>query len=350
MQKQILNFALFLTAFQLRAQSEIQIPSINDSTVARYRYEEKVHQYALIPSGTSINQIDLSERDRLKPLDFHRLTCLGINQNSEPYYQTQNLSSTTLENWMQLAYLQILAPSGNYGFDSIGNRKYHFPHTEAEMLNFQFEANEIAQNGFQPILLFWPNKRDPFVAEAQNQGAILSNLPEEAFKLSDGSQETIIEPASKIIRTRYTLDSTEYEITKQYTLYAPYGYVPLWEERKEHRLDLAYPVTFVQKSTYYNHVIEDLENRIEKYTDKAYLEVYPNPVEGEFEIVMRGIPDAQVSQIQVRDHLGNIIQTYLNPTVNQDILHLDGSNYPNGVLILIVQTQLGLFAETFTKI
>jgi hypothetical protein len=348
------TFLLLLIAFSLspilKAQSENYPNFINDSTQARYRFEEKVYQSATIPSGTLIEEIDISERDLLKPMEFHRLVCTGINNQSEPYFQAINIKASALEDWMHLPDIQLMSPTGSFGFDSTGQQEYYFPNNASENQTMLEEISDLQQNGFRPIMMFFPSKRDPDIQAAINDGASLQHLPFNAFQLSLNGNVVRIEPNEKKVYRRYLIDSVQYEVNTQYTLFAPYGYVPLWEEEKYYRLDLSHPVTFTKTTTFHNHVIEDLNNLIEKYTDKAHLEVYPNPVEDQFEILLRGIPDAQVSQVQVRDHLGNIIQTYPNPIVSQDIISIDGSAYPNGVLILIVQTQAGLFSQTFTKI
>lgn len=350
MKKSYLLWGLTLVYGTLHAQGEHFPNFINDSTVARYRFEERVHQNATMPSGTTIEQIDISERDLLKPMDFHRIVCTGVNNQSEPFYQTFNIQASTLEDWMHFPDIQLISPSGSYGFDSTGQQEFYFPNNAAEEQGMLEEISYLQQTGFQPIMMFFPSKRDPEIQEALNAGAHFQSLANNAFRLSLNGNVLEVDPAEKTVLHRYVIDSIQYEVNTQYTLYAPYGYVPLWEEEKHYRLDLSQPVTFIKTSTFHNHVIEDQNHFIEKYTDKAHLEIYPNPVEGAFEILLRGIPEAQVSQVQVRDHLGNIIQTHLNPSVNQDLISLDGSSYPSGILILIVQTQAGLFSETFTKI
>lgn len=340
----------YLFSLSLIAQTENPVSYINDSTIARYRYELIQHLYAQVPSGTNIQQVHFSERDLLKPIIRHQIITTGINNAFEPFYQIQNLKSTVLEDWMSVPELQLITPSGSFGFDSVGKQSYYFTNNEEENQDISNQTQAFATEGFQPIMLFFPTKRDAFVQEAQNQGAVLYDLPQNAFKLSMPEEELIIEPNEKRISHHYIQDSTQIESLIEYTLYAPYGYVPIWEKEKKWRLDLLHPVTFVTQTSYFNHVIEDLNSRIEKYTDKAYLEIYPNPIEEDFEVILRGIPEAQISQLQVRDHLGNIIQTHINPTVNQDIIHLNASSYPAGVLILIVYSQYGVYTETFTKI
>jgi len=323
---------------------------INDSSIARYRYEERIIERAEIPSGTDIEQIDLRERDLLQSRKTRRNISIGINSAHQIFQLNENIFSTPLESWIPRPDYQFISPHASYGYDSLGDEVYKFPHNPEELLIHQQTAQAISQRGFQPIMLFFPNRRDSLIQEIVNQGALLLELPHEAFKIIQNGQEVLFKPDEKTIAYQFQWDSLEFEIKREYRLFSPYGYVPVYEEERQHRRDHDHPVTFVRTSTFHNHVIEDLAHQIPKYTELAHIEVYPNPVEDQFEILLRGIPEAQVSQIQVRDHLGNVIQTYLNPAVNQDIIALNGASYPSGVLIIIIQTQHGLYSETFSKI
>ncbi|QNR24974.1 T9SS type A sorting domain-containing protein [Croceimicrobium hydrocarbonivorans] len=342
------SLGIFLASLSLSAQNSGNY--FNDSTSARYRYDLESHQYATIPGGTSINDLDPLEKELLKPLwDIQKISS-GINSSNEPYYEIQNVRNSSIENWLSKPYRQLLTPAGSYGFDSLGNEVYYFPNNPIENLDMQDQVNQIQSDGFQPIMMFFPTKRDDFVQEALDQGATMLNHEDNAFTLILGESEVRIEPETKTIQNRYRIENTQYEVTTAYTLLSPYGYVPIWEKESRQRLDLDHPISLINQRTFRNHVIEDLYDKIEKYTDKAYLQVYPNPVVSEFEIILRGLPEAQVSLIQIRDHFGNILFSYSNPSVDQNIIHLDGSTYPSGVLILLVYTQEGIFTETLTKI
>tara|TARA_R110002050_G_scaffold91753_5_gene192431 strand:+ start:736 stop:1800 length:1065 start_codon:yes stop_codon:yes gene_type:complete len=339
-----------LISQNLIAQSENSFSFINDSTIARYRFEEHQQTFAEVPSGKTIDDIDLLERELLKPLNSKIIITEGVNSSFEPYFEIKNLEEESFEDWIKTPYLQLLAPNGNYGFDSTGVQQYYYPNN-AVVKNDNIELQQLyTSEGFQPIMLFFPNIRDPFVRDAQDAGAILYNLPNNAFKLKNGPNELLISPQNKQISSTVIIDSIWIETITAYTLYAPYGYVPIWEEVRKKRLDLSNPITLVEQRTFSNHVIEDINGIIEKYTDHAHLEVYPNPIQEEYSILLRGIPDAQIAKVQVRDHMGNILQTHLNPTVNQDIINLNAASYPSGILILLVHTQHGLYSVTITKI
>lgn len=346
----LMQIVACLIALPLFAQNEVPLSFINDSTVARYRYDVEERSFATVPIGTSIEDIDLLERDLLKPMHAQQKVSLGVNSYSEPYFEIRNIMGTTVEDWMSIPDLQLLTPQGSYGYDSLGNQIYHFPANDAELNNTADITQSYLDNGFQPIMLFFPNVRDAFVQESVNDGALLTNLPDNAFRLTNGTDEVTYEPKTKTISQSYNIDSSQVEVKTVYSLYAPYGYVPVYESTSITRTDLPNPITRITNRTYSNHVIEDMGGIITKYTDVAHLEVYPNPVSGSYEVIMKGIPEAAVSQVIIRDHLGNIVQTHQNPSVQEDIMVLDASNYPSGVLILQAITQHGLYSTTISKI
>lgn len=323
---------------------------INGQTVARYRFEALKNSYAEIPVGLSIEDLDLRERDYLKPLKHHSIQCLGINNNQEPFFQIENLEMTKLEDWMSPSHLQLITPTKSVSYDSLGAIISEIDHNAAELATIQHTINENNNHGWQPIMMFFPSKHDDFIQEAINGGVHFESFPDHSFKLSSAGHEMIVDPNDRSIVTSYTYENRRYETRTEYMLFAPYGYVPKFEEIRETRLDLPKPITQVSITTFHNHVIEDFGNKVEKYTDAAHIEIFPNPVEGEYEVVLKGIPEAVVSQVQIRDYMGNIVHTHLNPTVFQDLLVLDGSSYPAGPLIILVQTQHGLYSETLTKI
>lgn len=160
----------------------------------------------------------------------------------------------------------------------------------------------------------------------------------------------LINPNDKSIETDQQKDNLHIRSRKEYELFAPYGYVPKYEVRAEQRTDLSHPILRTETQFYHNHVIEDLDGRIQKYTDLAHIEIYPNPIEEEYEVLLKGIPETQVSQIQIRDLMGNLLFTHLNPPVLNDIISLNGSTYNTGPLIILVYTQHGIYSETLSKI
>jgi hypothetical protein len=346
--KLIIVIVVLFPILNIYGQSETLV-SINDSTDARYRYESEEYYSAAIPSEADINDIDILEREELQPRHHITKICIGVNGSYEPYSQTINLKYTEMEEWMEAPYLQIHTPTNSYGFDSIGNQTYSFKNTSAENTSIEAEANFYSTEGFQPIIMFFPSKHDQFVQDAKNGGAIFTLYPDNSFKLTMSGDEMIIDPNNHSIVTDYTLDSMHYYSKIEYDLFAPYGYVPKYEITKSKRVDLPFPIIRTETTLFRNHVIEDITGIIQKYTDKAYIEVFPNPIEGRYEVLLQGIPKAQVSQVQIRDHMGNIIHTHTNPTVSNNLIELDGSSYPAGAIIIIVYTQHGIYTETLMK-
>jgi hypothetical protein len=333
----------------LSAQTENPPSYINDSTVVRFRYEMQEHRFAQVPDGTKIEDIDLQERDLLKPFFEHKIVTEGLNSKSESYFQTRNIETTSLEEWMTCPALQLMSPSGSFGFDSLGQQTYFFPLNPEERSTYVAQTLFNAQEGYQPIMLFFPSVKDPFVPLAQDQGMFLNLLPDNAFELTGLGEELLIEPETKTISRLYQLNNNLIRETVRYRLFAPYGYVPVLKTEERTRQDLPHPVTFISKTLLWNHVVEDPNDLVLKYTDLSYLEVFPNPITADYEVLMKGVPNALVSQVQVRDHLGNIIHTHLNPPFAEGLISLDSSNYNAGVLILLVHTQFGVYNTIITK-
>lgn len=345
---QLYLLTLTLIPFGVIGQIESFSP-INDSTVARYRYEVEERTYAKVPQGTSIDQIDLSEIDRLKPKHEKFKITEGIDGQSQSYFQIETIKADHIEDWLRTPKIRLLTPSGSFGFDEQGVKSYYFPHNDIELNAVNQETQHLANEGYYPLMMFFPNKHHDFVQALIDDGYSFQSLPHNAFKLSYLDEELIFDPEQKSISHTYSIDSTLIEKVTHYTLYAPYGYVPTWETEQRTRQDLPNPVTFVCFKTYSNHVIEDISGEIAKYTDESHIEVFPNPVDDVYEIALIGIPDAQVGQVQIRDQMGNIVFTHTSPQVEGDIIELNAQNYPSGVLILILSTQQGLFATNIIK-
>jgi len=345
----IIALNLLLLCFGAKAQEGLQ-NYINDSTIARYRYQSEYYYRAEIPSGTSIQEIDLLERDELKPQQHKSIICIGVNSSKEPYSQQRNFEMSKLEEWMNPPYLQLMTPTASMGFDSLGNQLYYFKNNGAEISSIEENTYFYSTEGFQPLMLFFPSKHDDFVQDLINAGAHFTLNADNSFKLSLNQNEILVDPNDKSVEFNYYEDNKYIESRVVYSLYAPYGYVPKYEQVRTKRVDLDYPITRVETTLFSNHVIEDMTGLIDKYTDLAHIEIYPNPVETEYEVLLQGIPEAQVSQVQIRDYMGNIIQTHLNPYVENNLMVLDGSTYPVGALIILVYTQYGIYSETLTKI
>ena len=324
--------------------------NINDSTDARYRYELKEYLYAEVPSGTLISDIDIRERDQLKPRFSHSINCIGVNGSMEQYFQLEYEELTKIEDWMETPKIQLLTPTASYGYDSNGQLMYQYDANAANQNERHRETNVYYSEGFQPVMLFFPSKHDPYLQELVDGGALMNINPDNSFSISVGQNQMTIDPNEKSIKQQFSRANVQVDMETRYSLLAPYGYVPSLEIKRSKNLSFASPITQVSVQIFSNHVIEDVTGVIDKYTDLAHLEVFPNPVEHDFEILMRGIPNAQVSQVQIRDYSGNIIQTHWQPNVQQDLIELDASNYPIGPLIILVYTQEGVYTELITKI
>ncbi len=322
---------------------------INDSTTARFRYDMEESTIAIIPNGTSFEDIDILERDLLKPMHSKVKICEGVNANYESYFQVQTIETTHLEDWMSTPDVQLITPRGAHGLSATGETVYQFEHKPIELQDLAQIQSEYATNGYKPLMLYFPSIHDPEVEEAQNHGAYINELPNEAFEIIWTDREVKVEPETQTITEKVTSGDEEIVSTTRYALYAPYGYVMTSQQEVRKRIDLPHPVEFVTQRVYSNHVVEDAGGVIPKYTDLAFIEVHPVPVQNEYEVVLRGIPDAIVSQVQIRDYMGNIIQTHVSPDYSNDIITLDASSYPPGVFILIVQTHQGIYTETITK-
>lgn len=344
-------FALQLFAYAngLKAQTDIT-NLINDSTIVRYRYELEEHLFAEVPAGQNFKDLDLSEKDRLKAIHQKLKICEGINSQNERFFQIEAVQVEHLEDWMSTPTWRLVTPRGSYGYKSSGELDYYFPFSAAELQTAQSQTSNTDNIGYFPILTFFPNKRQAFVQDLITNGFHFNSLAQNSFKLSKGQEVFVFDPENKVISHNYEIDSVAYQKTTHYTLYAPYGYVPIWEVEKSTRTDISNPITFVERRFYSNHVIEDLNAIVKKYTDESHVEIYPNPVSDSYEVALMGVPDAQVGFIQIRDHMGNIVATHNSPTVEGDIISLQANNYPNGVLILIISTQYGIYTTTFTKI
>lgn len=322
---------------------------INDSTIARYRYEVEESTVAQVPDGTKIGDLDYSEKDFLKTLYSHTRVARGVNNSYEVFCQIENVQTTEAEDWMSTPPYQLIAPSGSYGFNETGEVLYHFPLSSPEVQQFRNFSSLYSSEGYRPIMLFFPNIHDEFVEDAEQSGAILYELDNEAFKLVWTDKEILFEPETKTITRWRQGRNREVRTVTKYSLYAPYGYVIGSVQEESTRTDLDRPVTFVTRQLYSNHVIEDESRMIPRYTEQAHIVVHPVPVKGSYDVVFKGMPDVQVSQVQIRDYMGNIVHTHYAPDVDNEMMTLDGSEYPSGVLILIVYTQQGIYTETFTK-
>lgn len=341
--------SLTVVGIILSGSLSAQFNPINDSTSARYRCEVEEYTVATILNLDSIQQIDISERDLLKPMYRHYKMTRGVNAQREPYFQIETLEATELEDWMSSSHYNLLTPAGSYGLTATGEVDYHFKNNTAENQSMAAQIADIESQGFKPLMMNFPNLRSEFVAVAVDNGAIITELANGAFKLTWADKEVSVDPDLKEITTKINFDDEVREVVEGYSLFAPYGYVVSYRFTESTRTDIPNPVTFKTVEGFSNHVIEDLDGFIPKYTENAFIEIYPVPVQGEYDLVFKGVPDAQVSQVLIHDFMGNVVATHFAPSVNYDIMTLDASGYPSGVLIAVVYTQQGVYTQTFTK-
>lgn len=326
-----------------------QINPINDSTISRYRCEVEEYTVSTVISLDSVQELDVLERELFQPSYRHYEMTKGVNAQYHSYFQIETWEATHLEEWMSHSEFTLLTPFGSYGINALGEKEFQLPHKSIELQDFEAERMLNQQNGFQPVMMFFPNRRSEMVSNALSNGALLTELSGDAFKLTWTDIEVEIDPELQEITQIITHDDEVEKIVEGYELFAPYGYVVSYRYTETTRTDIASPMTFKKVQRFSNHVIEDQNNLIPKYTDQALIEVYPVPVNGEYEIVFKGVPDAQVSQVLIHDFMGNIVATHLSPQVVHDVIQLDASTYPSGVLIAVVYTQQGVYTETFTK-
>ena len=120
--------------------------------------------------GLKLEDIDLSERDRLKSIHQIFKVTEGVNQSSEAFYQVVALKSEHIEDWLNTPHLRLLSPRGSYGYDNSGNLEYFFPSSELELNTSMTETQNRLNHGYFPVMQFFPNRRSEFVEEMMLEG------------------------------------------------------------------------------------------------------------------------------------------------------------------------------------
>ncbi len=343
------QIALCLVISTATAIAQNVVPIINDSTEARYRHEVVETTYSQIPPGMSIQDVDIAERDLLKSRTNRYVFIEGVSSQDETFYEILSIEAEFLEDWLRMPMYRVHTPKASMGFNDSRELEYKFLHSDSELESVDKQRDLISDYGFQPVMMFFPSKLDPFVELAQQDGAVLTELPDDGFKLTWTDTELVVEPQELRITEFIETPEEEIKTITEYELYAPYGYVESYSREESQQLEFDHPVTHIVESRFSNHLIEDPTGRIEKYTDHVYLEIQPVPVASEYSVQMRGLPDATVSQVVVYDQMGITVATHANPPVSSGLIELNGSSYPSGILILQVFTDQGIYAETITK-
>lgn len=323
--------------------------SIHEHTIARYRYSVKEYRTTLASSYSSIEDIDVSERDRLKQRFAHFRITEGVDRSFERYLQIENFESTEAEDWLYTPPIQLVTPKGSYGLDENYQPEYFFPITEREIRERQYLTSNRSENGYRPVMASFPDILDEFVDHARSQGARLDKSDDGSFRLKWTDMEINFQPETKTVRSEVSTDDRRIISVTRYRLFSPYGYVVDSEHEEITRTDLEHPVTFVTDRHYSDHVIEDPCSVIPKSNKTAYLFISPVPVRSHYKVIVKGLSDLRVSQVQVRDHSGHIVHTHRSPATSGNVIELDGSTYPSGVLVLLVYTPHGTYTETITK-
>ncbi|KAB2815690.1 hypothetical protein [Phaeocystidibacter marisrubri] len=284
----------------------------------------------------------------LKQLESQMVVSQGINNLDERFFQVEVLSSTELEDWISSPDLLLYTPRGSYGYTD-GEQVFHFPYSDIEVREQIEITEETDRLGYLPIMMFFPDVKDEFVSKAQEGGASLIELSDRAFTLTWKDRTMTFYPQELKIETAYSIENERIVTQQWFQLFAPYGYVESVRIEEITRTDLQTPVTFSTYSEFSNHVLEDPNSIVPKYTDQAFIQIHPNPIENEYEVVLKGIADDEVRLVQIRDYLGNVIHSHKEAKANNGVIELNGTSYPSGVLLILVYTQNGVYMETISK-
>jgi energy-coupling factor transporter ATP-binding protein EcfA2 len=350
--KLLIEQILFCSALLVGLKSQGQAPLnfINDSTDARFRVEVETKHYAMVEAGTVMSEIPLHLRDELIPTSSTIKMATGVNNQGEVFTEFEQLEYNLIEDWIVPPAYSMITPMAFFAYDEQGGLIHHWQNTTEEQTEFFAFANQVNQDAFRPVLTFFPSIRDRNTEQFQINGGIVFENPDKSFVLQQGQEITTIDPVNLTIKEEFFVGSEKYEVITAYVLMAPYGYTPIHQLSISQETDpVDAPWRFVTETTYSNHVIEDPTNRIPKYSEEAHLLIHPVPIGDDFRIELRGVENDIVSQIQVRDYFGNLITTITNPSVQDHLIEVNSSTFPNGMLILQVYTAQGIYNEIIFK-
>jgi hypothetical protein len=321
---------------------------IDTATEARYRYVEERYVHTEIDQGLTIENLSFEQREQLAIKHEKAEFCTGINASNQPFFQIKHQITAEPEQWMSTPALQIITPTKSEAYSN-NELIYSYPHQPDVLQDISEETNLNANYGFKPVMTFFPSIHDEFVEQAILNGVQLTETSATEFQLVSPTYSMTVNTSERTISTVINSDDKVQTMFEKYTLYAPYGYVLTFSEKRTRENNATAGITMVERSTYSNHAIEDPYGHIEKYTDLTHIEVFPNPVGDEYEVLLQGLPEAEVSLVQIRDYMGNLVATHTSPSVYGDLVHLNAANYPSGIFIIQVYTNQGIYTETITK-
>jgi hypothetical protein len=336
-----------LLAAGLHAQNT---PSpIDTATTARYKYQQNTYSYTILDPGVSFDALSVTEKEELKPVYEEAEYTSGINNNYEPYFQVKYIKAAKPEAWMTPPAVHIITPTKSLGLTASNEVLFEFMHQPEMLEDIEAQTTMAEEYGFMPVLMLFPNMHSDFVTQAQANGAVLTILSETKFKLAYTDSDVTFDTENRTITTNRTTAEEEESSYEEYTLYAPYGFVLKFTETRTHKSTGSNALTRVTRAEYSNHVIINGNNLIPKYTDATEISVHPNPVGEEYQVYLRGMPEAQVAMVQIRDYMGTLVATHLSPPVHGDLVELSAATYPNGTFIIQVYTQQGIYTDLIIK-
>lgn len=322
--------------------------SINDSTDARYRYDLETRHYALVEAGVTMEDIPLHKRDRLIPTHETTRISTGVNSQMEIYNEFEVLDYKLLEEWMVPPAKSFISPTHLYGYSKTGEELYRWESTDLVKADLKSLSDLYWNDGFRPIMTFFPSIRDAFSEQFQQDGGIIYENDDRTYVMQKDGRTTTVDPVNYTIEEEYILDDRKYITRTSYTLMVPYGYVVNRRTTTEQTvMPDEEPIYFITDQIYSNHVIEDPNGRVPMYTEEAHLLIHPVPLaHGGYVIELRGIEDQQVNQVVVRDYFGNVVATHNSLNIEAHLIELDASTYPPGMLIIQVITPQTIYNQT----
>lgn len=319
-----------------------ELSFIADSTVVRYSYVLEESQFTEIEEGVMPDQIDVLERDnRYSEHNLYEVVT-GYDSENRSFTEVRTIEYTPPEEWIKPSYLQLISPTKAYEFDRAGNLISEVEMPQPEGFPEAGEAPSLLLTRFPTI----ESVTDDFQARA---GFEIVELDNEVFMLKSADYSLTIDPIAHSIEVVAIYENRKMVEFTQYTYLSPYGYVVESVREEMINLNYAYPVHYITESTYRDHAITDPMNRLPKSEYRPFLEVQPNPVEGDYRVAIVNAEIAEVNSVVVKDAMGNQVYVHTNPKVVDGVIHLNASEYPSGVLVLVVIANDELITTTITK-
>ncbi len=344
------NLALFFGIY--RAVSTVAQEPIHFEDIAMASYHLTCESYtsAIVPEGVNIEDLDWMDRERLTPIHIKQKLSFGVDQNYSPLFEERSIIHSQVEEWMESADQVILSSNGSVGYDEYGEQMFHFKLNKVEKQDLMDLQKEYTDNGFTPIMRNFPTIDGEEVQQYINEGAVVQELENGQFLVSWKYRDMLIDPVGLYTIEKYMNGSDQVELRIYYTYFAPYGYVKTWEHEERYRLDTDVPVTLIKKTKYTDHKVVDDGNIIPRSGKDRFIAILPNPVEDEFWIQLNGIDDSEVLNLQIRDHMGNVVFESADVHFEDQHARLNASTYPEGILLAIIITEDGTSSASFIKV